>query len=103
MGDIGERLAQAGLLRDIFGNGFGSPPLSPAVLAWHGGLAVQLATAAYEERSLPSGLLDSQRLAVLADALSDAGTTDAELLEHLRSPGSHVRGCWAVDLLLNEA
>ena len=27
-----------------------------------------------------------------------AGCTDAELLGHLRSPGPHVRGCWAIDL-----
>jgi hypothetical protein len=40
------------------------------------------------------------RMPVLADALEDAGCTDAELLAHLRSPGPHVRGCWAIDLLL---
>jgi hypothetical protein len=39
---------------------------------------------------------------VLADALGVAGCTDAHLLAHLRSPGPHVRGCWAVDLLLGK-
>jgi hypothetical protein len=39
------------------------------------------------------------RLPLLADALEDAGCTDAELLGHLRGPGPHVRGCWAVDLV----
>jgi hypothetical protein len=29
----------------------------------------------------------------------DAGCTDPELLGHLRGPGPHVRGCWAVDLV----
>jgi hypothetical protein len=38
-------------------------------------------------------------IADLADALEDAGCTDAELLGHLRAPGPHVRGCWAVDLV----
>ena len=38
-------------------------------------------------------------LAVLADALEDAGCTDAALLEHLRSAGPHVQGCFALDLL----
>ena len=49
---------------------------------------------------LPAGNLDSQRLAVLADALEDAGCGDAEMLAHLRGEGPHVRGCWVVDLLL---
>jgi hypothetical protein len=43
------------------------------------------------------------RGALLADALEDAGCTDAELLGHLRSPGPHVRGCWAVDLVLGKS
>jgi hypothetical protein len=41
-------------------------------------------------------------LPILADALEDAGCTDADLLGHLRSPGPHVRGCWAVDLVLGK-
>ena len=40
--------------------------------------------------------------AELADALEDAGCTDGELLGHLRSPEPHVRGCWAVDLVLGK-
>jgi hypothetical protein len=47
-----------------------------------------------------AGRLDPTRLAVLADALEEAGCADAELLGHLRGPGLHVRGCWAVDSLL---
>jgi hypothetical protein len=39
---------------------------------------------------------------VLADALEDAGCSDAGLLGHLRSPGPHVRGCWALDLVLGK-
>jgi hypothetical protein len=27
------------------------------------------------------------------------GEADASLLEHLRGPGPHCRGCWATDLL----
>jgi hypothetical protein len=45
---------------------------------------------------------DPACLARLADALEDAGCTDPELLGHLRSPGPHVRGCWAVDLVLGK-
>jgi hypothetical protein len=43
------------------------------------------------------------RLPLLADALEDAGCTDDELLGHLRAPGPHVRGCWAVDLVLGKS
>jgi hypothetical protein len=42
------------------------------------------------------------RLPILADALEEAGCTDAYLLAHLRGPGPHVRGCWAVDLVLGK-
>ncbi len=34
------------------------------------------------------------RIAVLADALEEAGCTDPAILSHLRGPGPHVRGCW---------
>jgi hypothetical protein len=36
------------------------------------------------------------------DALEDAGVADAALLAHLRGPGPHVRGCFALDLLLGK-
>jgi hypothetical protein len=39
---------------------------------------------------------------ILADAMEDAGCTDADILDHLRGPGPHVRGCWVLDLLLGE-
>ncbi len=61
-----------------------------------------LAMPAYDERLLTSGHLDPARLAVLSDALEEAGCTDADILTHLRSPGHHVRGCWALDLVLGK-
>jgi hypothetical protein len=94
---LGARQRHADVLREIFGNPFRPrPAVAPA---WQTPQVVALAQAAYEERELPSGTLDNSRLAVLADALEEAGCTDGELLGHLRSPGPHVRGCWAVDLL----
>jgi hypothetical protein len=36
---------------------------------------------------------------VLADALEEAGCKDQAILDHLRQPGPHFRGCWPVDLL----
>jgi hypothetical protein len=88
------------LVRETFGNPLRPVAIDPAWLAWHGGAAVKLAAAVYEERELPSGHLDAGRLAVLADMLEEAGCSGAELLDHLRSPGPHVRGCWPLDLLL---
>ncbi len=85
------------LLRDIFGNPFHPLALDPA---WRTAEAASLAQAAYEERLLPGGHLDSLSLAVLGDALEEAGCAEQTLLDHLRSPVPHVRGCWAVDSTL---
>lgn len=89
------------LVREVFGNPFRPAPLDPAWLAWQEGIVQRLAEAVYDER-LSDGFLDPARLAVLADALTDAGCTDETTLTHLREPGPHVRGCWAIDLLLNK-
>src|SRR5437764_749633 len=53
----------------------------------------------YEDRVLPAGHLDPVRLSILADALTDLGCGE-EVVSHLRTEGPHVRGCWAVDLIL---
>jgi hypothetical protein len=95
-----EEEAQSGVLRCIFGNPFRPPcPLPSALLTWNDGTIPRLARSIYEERRLPGGDFDPERLAVLADALEDAGCEDEELLAHVRSPGPHVRGCWAVAAL----
>ena len=95
--------AQANLLRCLFGNPFRPVTISPRVLAWNNAVVVRLAQAGYEERQLPSGTLDNGRLAVLADALDEAGCSDPDILGHLRKSGPHVRGCWPVDLLLGKS
>jgi hypothetical protein len=96
---------QAALLRDIVGPlPFRPVAIDPTVLAWQDATVVRLAQAAYEQRSLPVGTLELDRLAVLADALEEAGCQDQEVLEHLREPGGvHVRGCYVVDLLLGKS
>jgi hypothetical protein len=93
---------QCGLLRDLFGPlPFREVRIDRGWLAWNGGVVERLARAAYEERSLPDGKLDVTRLAVLADALEEAACHDPDILGHLRAKGGvHMRGCWAVDLLL---
>jgi hypothetical protein len=94
---------EAGILcalgRDVFGNPFRPVTIDPN---WLTASVTDLARPAYEERQLPEGTLDRNRLAVLADALLDAGCTNAGILEHLRSTGPHVHGCWALDLLLGQ-
>jgi hypothetical protein len=98
---VGGSKITAALFREVAGNPFRPVTLDPNWLAC-GDTVSKLAEAAYEERQLPSGHLDPARLAVLADALEEAGCTDADILGHLRSPGPHVRGCWALDLLLGK-
>ncbi|HYT91973.1 MAG TPA: hypothetical protein VEL76_24880 [Gemmataceae bacterium] len=90
------------VLRDLFGNPFRRVSVPPAWLAWNGGTVRQLAMAAHEERNC-SATLDATRLAVLADALEEAGCNSTELLGHLRGPGQHYRGCWGVDTLLGKS
>jgi hypothetical protein len=89
------QVAQAGLLRCIFGNPFRPVALDPAWLVWRSGTIPRLAQAIYDERAF-------DRLPVLADALEEAGCTDADLLGHLRLPAVHVRGCFAVDAVLRK-
>jgi hypothetical protein len=71
------------------------PPLPRSALAWNGGTVHRMAKAAYDERAF-------DRLPVLADALEEAGCANPDLLGHLRGPGPHARGCWALDLLLGK-
>jgi hypothetical protein len=90
-----ERLAQADLLREVFGNPFRPVAVEPAWLKWNGGAVAEMAHAV-----LADGRLSD--LPILADALEEAGCSNADLLNHFRGPGPHVRGCWAVDLLLGK-
>jgi hypothetical protein len=86
------------ILRCIFGDLFRHARFDPT---WRTSDAVALARMVYEERLMPSGELDRGRLAILDDALEDAGCADAEVLSHCRDTGPHVRGCWVVDLVLD--
>jgi len=63
--------------------------------AWRTDTALLLARQMYESR-------DFSLMPILADALQDAGCDNADILNHCRGPGPHVRGCWVVDLVLNK-
>jgi len=88
-----ERRWQCQVLRDIAGNPFRNVIIQPDWLDWNNGALRGLAVAIYDEKAF-------DRMPVLAHALEQAGCTDAAILDHCRSNGPHVRGCWVVDLLL---
>lgn len=88
-----ERIWQAGLLHDLFGNPFTPAQLLPAWLASDDGAAVKLARVIYEEDRFGD-------LPYLADALEEAGCTSQELLDHCRERRPHYRGCWVIDAVL---
>lgn len=150
------RAVQADLLREVFGNPFRPlrfcecdpefgiincilRPCRGLPCHWCDmvrGRVYSLARVAYDDRDPATGHLSPARLAVLADALEEAGCREEALLRHLRArpdepsgcprcewtgrlqipalprgwqycphcsqcpTGPHVRGCWAVDLLL---
>jgi hypothetical protein len=90
------------LVQDIFGNPFCPLAVEASWLTWRDSTILHLAQVAYEERET-NGHLNSVTLAVLADALDEAGA-DAALAAHLRHLDAvHVRGCHAIDVLLGKA
>jgi hypothetical protein len=91
---------QCQLLRDLFGNPFTDMTIDPAWQSWNDRTVVRLAVAAYDNRQMPQGLLDNVRLAILADALEEAGCGDEMILGHLRAGGEHLRGCHVLDAIL---
>jgi hypothetical protein len=91
-GEAKERKAQTPLLRDIIGTPFRSVVFDPS---WCMPEVVKLAQVMYDQRAF-------DRMPELADALEEAGCSDADILDHCRQPGEHVRGCWVVDLLLGK-
>ena len=97
---LAEQAAHCHLLRDMFGNPFRPVAIDPV---WLTPVVLALAQSAYDDRFLPSGHLNPSRLAELAAALEAAGCRDTELLGHLRGPGMHWRGCFALDLVLGKA
>jgi hypothetical protein len=88
-----ERRAECDLLREIFGN-----PFQPLAITHHHRPpdVLSLATEIYQQRSF-------DRLPALADTMERAGCTVAAVLAHFRTAVGHVRGCWALDLVLERS
>jgi len=91
-GQSQERQIQVAFLRCLFGNPFRPVTVDPP---WLSSNVHSIAQGIYENRAF-------DRLPILADALEDAGCTNAEILNHCRQPGEHARGCWILDLLLDK-
>ena len=87
-----EQLVQASMMRDSLGNPFRPVTLDPS---WLSSTAICIAQGIYDDKAF-------DRLPILADALQDAGCENADILNHLRSDGPHVKGCWALDLVLGK-
>jgi hypothetical protein len=80
------------LLHELFGNPFQPVRIDPS---WRTSDAMALAkviAARDEFDSLP----------VLGDALEEAGCSSAAVLGHCRAGGTHLPGCWLIDLLLGK-
>jgi hypothetical protein len=98
-----------------------SEPINPAWLTWNDGLIPKLAKVISQEEQFAD-------LPILADALEEAGCTNADILNHCRQLGKHVArfplvrkivsvadlihyrqprertgGCWVVDLILDKS
>jgi hypothetical protein len=96
---------QCAILRDLFGNPFRPVVFDDTWRLWNQGIIPALAAGISEERGF-------ERMAILGDALEEAGCPCASsaragheqgqtILDHLRGPGPHVRGCFALDLILS--
>jgi hypothetical protein len=82
--------------RREFGEVFGPPRPSAFDPRSRTADAIGVARAMYDAR-------DFAAIPVLMDALLDAGCDDADILDHCRDTGPHVRGCWVVDLVLGKS
>jgi len=87
-----EQIAQADLVRDIFGNPFRETVIRDQWLTIE---TVGIARKIYEDRAF-------DQLTYLANALDRAGCENESILAHCHSDKPHVRGCWVVDLLLRK-
>jgi hypothetical protein len=86
-----EREQQVSLVHELFGNPFQPVKFSKK---WRTTDVALLANGISEECAF-------DRMPILADALQDAGCDSDDLLNHLRdASATHVRGCWALDLVL---
>jgi hypothetical protein len=90
--EAAELLAQATLVREVFGDPFRLLSVDPS---WLTPAVIDLAQAINDDRAF-------DQMPELADALEKRGCDDEEILSHCRGPGPHVRGCWVIDRILGK-
>jgi hypothetical protein len=81
---------QRGIFRDIFGTRLRAVNRD---LSWVQPAVVDFAKNMYEDLSL-------DRMPHLAVILKGANCNNMDILRHCLTPGPHVAGCWAIDLIL---
>jgi hypothetical protein len=83
------------LIADLLGNPFQTIEIKQSWLEWNCGAVGAIAQTTYDDLAFGD-------MPILADALESAGCTHSDLLTHCRDGAFHVRGCWALDLLLGK-
>lgn len=103
--EMNRRLCQ--VFREVVGNPFRQPVVVGPEWTSAGGRAPHWMLKVGETpRAIAVGVQADQafdRLPILADALEDDGCNDADLLAHFRHQPAHLRGCWALDLVLGKS
>jgi hypothetical protein len=84
---------QADVFRDLIRAPFRPLHFRAAWRTGNDGASLQVARVIDHEEAF-------DQVPILADALEDSGCDCDEILDHLRHSEGHVRGCWAVDLVL---
>lgn len=82
----------AQMVREVFGNPFRTQLVDPR---WLTSSVLDLASHIYQMRKFGP-------MPFLGDALADAGCDRDDMLAHLYGDGTHVRGCWVLDMLLGK-
>jgi hypothetical protein len=93
-GFLSERSAQASLVRDIYGNPF--RPVRSLDAECRAKDVIAVAGAIYEADAF-------ECMDRLVEKLEKSGCMNQQILDHCRQSSPHVRGCWAVDLLLGKS
>jgi hypothetical protein len=94
------------VLLDLFGVLLFRPvALERSWLAWGGGPVLKRAEEVYQGEECGFGDLQAtgKGAKLGSGPAAESHASDAsELLTHLHGPGPHVRGCWALDLILGK-
>ncbi len=88
-----ELVAQAELVREVFGNPFRQMSIDQS---WLTPGVVKLAQTIYDDCAF-------YLMPELAAELENAGCNHVEVLSHCRERGTHERGCWVLDIMLGRS